>query len=218
MRIEWLHKKGSDRVIVFFNGWGMDQAAVSHLSKDCDVVMVYDYRDLKAGNLPNLDTYPKVYVVAWSMGVWAAANLIPEMQREPSIMIAMNGTEHPVHDFWGIPEKIYALTEKGMNEKGREKFLLRMLNGREELQRFTQNHPQRPIKEVCEELCLIGKQSIGYHNELNWNKVYISEKDIIFPVINQQNWWRDKCSHLQMLPGGHYPFYQFQSWDEILEK
>ena len=46
MRIEWLNKKGSDRVIVFFHGWGMDAAGVSHLQMEDDVLMCYDYRSL----------------------------------------------------------------------------------------------------------------------------------------------------------------------------
>ena len=46
MRIEWLNKKGSDRVIVFFHGWGMDAAGVSHLQIEDDVLMCYDYRSL----------------------------------------------------------------------------------------------------------------------------------------------------------------------------
>ena len=39
MRIEWLNKKGSDRVIVFFHGWGMDAAGVSHLQMEDAVLM-----------------------------------------------------------------------------------------------------------------------------------------------------------------------------------
>lgn len=46
MRIEWLNKKGSGRVIVFFHGWGMDAAGVSHLQMEDDVLMCYDYRSL----------------------------------------------------------------------------------------------------------------------------------------------------------------------------
>ena len=46
MRIEWLNQKGSGRVFVFFHGWGMDAAGVSHLQMEDDVLMCYDYRSL----------------------------------------------------------------------------------------------------------------------------------------------------------------------------
>ena len=56
MRIEWLNKKGSDRVIVFFHGWGMDAASVSHLQIEDDVLMCYDYRSLDFA-FPDLGYY-----------------------------------------------------------------------------------------------------------------------------------------------------------------
>lgn len=216
MRIEWLNKKGAERVVVFFNGWGMDRQAVSHLQMACDVVMVCDYRNLEEGDLPELNAYPQVYVVAWSMGVWAAANIVPRLHIQLTALIGLNGTECPVSDRWGIPIKGYQLTERGMNEKGREKFLLRMLDGPDEISRFGQNRFQRPIEEVCEELTEIRRQSTGLQNKLKWNKIYISGKDVIFPVTNQENWWSGRCADIRVLSGGHYPFYQFRSWEDII--
>ena len=125
MRIEWLNKKGSDRVIVFFHGWGMDAAGVSHLQMEDDVLMCYDYRSLDFA-FPDLGYYRCIYVVAWSMGVWAADRVISRLEMKPERCVALNGTTRPVDDEYGIPVKIYELTEKGMNERGREKFFLRM--------------------------------------------------------------------------------------------
>lgn len=217
MRTEWLYKQGGDRVIVFFNGWGMDGTVVSHLTSREDVVVIYDYRDLSGKDLPDLGIYSEIYVVAWSMGVWAAANLVPLLSVVPSKIIGLNGTEHPIHDRWGIPEKVYRLTEKGMNESGRRKFMQRMLDGERELWYFELNSSQRTLEDVCEELTRIREQCIGLQNELHWDKIYISEKDVIFPVVNQFNWWQNRNVALQTLPGGHFPFYRFQSWEEIVE-
>lgn len=217
MRIEWLNKSGSDRVILFFNGWGMDARAVSHLSAHCDVLMCYDYRSLKEAILPPLTEYREIHVIAWSMGVWAAANLLPAAGIQPDSLTGLNGTEHPVNDLWGIPVRIYQLTERGMNEEGRDKFLNRMLDGVEELNLFEQHKPLRKIEEVCEELRQIRIQSTGLQNTLKWDKIYISDKDVIFSVANQQKWWQDRVEVLRSLPGGHYPFYQFESWKQIIE-
>ena len=52
---------------------------------------------------------------------------------KPERCVALNGTTRPVDDEYGIPVKIYELTEKGMNERGREKFFLRMLDGADEM-------------------------------------------------------------------------------------
>lgn len=217
MRIVWLNKKNRDRVIIFFNGWGMDENAVIRLSGIYDLLMVYDYRHLENKNFPVLEEYQEIFVVAWSMGVWAASNVIPELPFSPSRLIALNGTEHPVDDHWGIPCRSYQLTEKGMDEKGRKKFIQRMLADSQEIQRLGENYSQRLLAEVCEELVCIRQQSTRMHNRLDWDKVYISEKDIIFPVKNQLNYWQGRCANIYNLSGGHYPFYQFQRWEEIIE-
>lgn len=215
MRIEWMHRKGEGRVVVFFNGWGMDVQATCHLKTDCDVVMFYDYRSLQDAQLPDLSAYDEVYVVAWSMGVWAATCVVPLLRVNPVVLVAINGTEHPVDDCFGIPVSVYALTENGLNERGREKFFLRMFNGKAELERFPVNKPCRELAEQCDELRLIRQQSAEASTSLKWDKIYISEKDIIFPVENQINWWKGKGA-ITMLSSGHYPFYCFETWEEIV--
>ncbi len=215
MRIEWLIKKGAGRVIVFFNGWGMDAAAVSHLETNADVVMFYDYRSLSYDNLPDLEDYREIYVVAWSMGVWAASCLVPHLKMQPRLVVALNGTERPVDDQYGIPVKIYRLTEKGMDARGREKFFSRMVVTDEDRQFLKGHLPSRELREQCEELVLIEKQSQGCEKRCHWDKVYVSEKDVIFPPGNQLNWWKEKAP-VVLLAGGHYPFTSFKSWEDIL--
>lgn len=215
MRTEWLNKKGNSRVIVFFNGWGMNGQVVKHLNTKADVLMFYDYRKLAAETGTDLSAYAEIYVVAWSMGVWAATQLLPSLNIQPVKLIALNGTERPVDDQYGIPVRVYELTEKGMTGKGREKFVLRILDNQEEKQGA--DFTERALPEVCEELVIIRKLSTGATNELKWDKVYLSEKDVIFPVANQERWWQGRVPEIQMLSGGHFPFYRFKSWEEIIE-
>lgn len=111
MRIEWLNKKGSGRVIVFFHGWGMDAAGVSHLQMEDDVLMCYDYRSLDF-DFPDLGHYRCIYVVAWSMGVWAADRVISRLEMKPERCVALNGTTRPVDDEYGIPVKFMSLQKK----------------------------------------------------------------------------------------------------------
>lgn len=215
MRIEWLVKKGAGRVVVFFNGWGMDASAVSHLGTESDVVMFYDYRTLTYRELPDLREYKEVYLVAWSMGVWAASCIVPQLKIRPSLSVALNGTERPVDDLYGIPVKIYRLTEKGMDARGREKFFSRMAVTDEEKLFLKEHLPDRKLEDQCEELVMIEKQCQGYEKTFPWNKVYVSEKDVIFPVENQLKWWKGKAPVI-FLPGGHYPFTAFKNWEHIL--
>ena len=215
MRIEWLAKKGAGQVIVFFNGWGMDASAVSHLGTDADVVMFYDYRVLSYDNLPDLRNYREIYIIAWSMGVWAASCVVPHLKIQPRLAVALNGTERPVDDRYGIPVKIYRLTAKGMNTRGREKFFSRMVVTEEEKQFLKGHLPERELEEQCEELVLIEKQCRWSGKSYSWTKIYVSEKDVIFPVENQLNWWEGKVPVI-FLAGGHYPFAAFKNWEDIL--
>lgn len=213
--MEWLNKAGDGRVILFFNGWGMDSRVVKHLKCRSDVVMFYDYRTLELETFPDLDAYREIDVVAWSMGVWAAAQFLSLRNIRPLRRVALNGTERPVDDRFGIPVRVYGLTEKGMNEKGREKFVARMLN-RPEVP--VTDVTGRPLGEVCEELRRIRESSADWQCLLGWDKAYISEQDVIFPVSGQRAWWSGRCPEIRMLPGGHFPFYHFESWEEIIGK
>ena len=57
MEINWLKRTGSREIVLFFNGWGMDQRAVSHVEGEMDVCEVHDYRDIERGIAPDLDAY-----------------------------------------------------------------------------------------------------------------------------------------------------------------
>ena len=215
MRRIWLAKNKSRRLILFFGGWGLDERAVSHLEGNTDVLMFYDYRNIEKEESPIVDDYKEIQVIAWSMGVWAASVLLTRWKLPIHRSIAINGTERPVDRCYGIPPQVYLLTEKGMDERGRDKFFSRMLSGKQERERFEHNKPIRDLAEQLEELQAIREQSEMVTREILWNKVFISENDVIFPVVNQENWWKDK-SEIEKIGGGHYPFYTFDNWDLIV--
>lgn len=217
MKTKWLNKDDSEQLILFFNGWGMDARVVEHLEKSGNILMIWDYRDLEvAGMNDDLKKYGNIAVVAWSMGVWAASRVIPLAGIRVDYSVALNGTERPVDDRYGIPVKIYELTEKGMDEKGRDKFFSRMLEGKEEKERFAAHLPSRDISEQREELGAIRRHGICLNKNMHWDKIIVSEKDLIFPVENQLNWWKERQIPVERLGGGHYPFYHFKSWTELI--
>ena len=71
----WLNKKENKKLIIFFNGWGMNETPVSHLNyDDFDVLMISDYRDLNFDfNQFDFSVYDEKYLICWSMGVYAAS-------------------------------------------------------------------------------------------------------------------------------------------------
>lgn len=217
METTWLKREGSREVILFFNGWGMDDRAVRHVGGDVDVVEVHDYRSLRQAEAPDLGGYEGVCVVAWSMGVWAAGALAGRWGLAPRVAVALNGTGCPVDDDYGIPVKSYLLTERGMDERGREKFFRRMLASSGEMAWFEERKPCRPLEEQVEELRLVREQAGALRGEImKWDVALVSEGDLIFPPGNQRNWWEGRCRTVA-LPGGHYPFRELNNWNMILD-
>ena len=202
MKRKWITKEGNRVLTLFFCGWGMDEHTVQHVRGMGDLLLFYDYRDISGEDAPEVEGYESVRVVAWSMGVWAASVLLSRW------------TERPVDEHYGIHPKIYLLTERGMTEQGRDKFFARMFSGKEEMERFKENRPCRAIDEQRDELRLIREQSAREMPEMHWERVYVSEGDVIFPVENQRNWWGNRVEIIT-LPGGHYPFYVLDNWEKI---
>ena len=75
MKYKWLNRKNNSNLIIFFNGWGMDECVVKHLQpEDYDILMFYDYNTLDTDiNFELTDHYSKKYLIAWSMGVMTAS-------------------------------------------------------------------------------------------------------------------------------------------------
>lgn len=214
MRRAWVKRKGNGGVILFFCGWGMDERAVQHLAGEDDLLVFHDYRDISREEMPPLETYGRVRVIAWSMGVWAASVLLNRWNIPVWESVAINGTERPVDEHYGIDPRVYLLTERGLTEAGRDKFFARMLPRKDELERFEANRPRRELDEQREELRLIREQSVVLKPEWNWNRAYVSMGDVIFPIENQRKWWNGRCVVIE-LKGGHYPFYELDNWEKI---
>ena len=213
MQHRWIIQQGGREVILFFGGWGLDSHAVSHMSGRRDVLMFYDYREMEMKRPVVIDDYDKVYLVGWSMGVWAASLMRSRWSLRTTCAVAINGTERPVDEEYGIAPRVYLLTERGMNEAGRDKFFARMFTEGEERLRFERNRPERPLQEQVEELTAIRVCAADFCPETPWDKAYISQEDKIFPGKNQENWWNRQKVNIVYSNSGHFPFYAMADWD-----
>ena len=108
MKSKFIHRKNNNKLILFFNGWGMDESVVSHIENDSfDVCVFFHYDNEFDLNIKEIDSYKEVYVVAWSMGVWGAAKALQNTNIKIHKSIAINGTLLPVNDENGIPVSIF---------------------------------------------------------------------------------------------------------------
>ena len=203
MNQKWLNKKDNKKLIVFFNGWGMDEKIVSHLLfEDYDVLMFNDYRILEIDNY-DFSKYIDKTLLAWSMGVFICSKFYDTFKNFDRF-IAINGTQKPVDDNYGIPEKIFAFTLKNIERQGIGKFNERMCAN--SINDFTPS--RRPLDEQLEEW----KTLASYFRErqklfLQWDAVLIGEADSIFPVKNMVRFWEEKSIFVTLCPEmNHYPF------------
>lgn len=223
MKTEWIKKEGHQSVLLFFNGWGMDQNIALYLNKNSsadfpyDILHCHDYRDT---TLPDevhhqLSTYEQRTVIAWSLGVWAASRA--ELCNI-SHAIAINGTLSPINTFKGISPTIYQSTLDGYGDDSRERFTRRICGGSRGFKEFTVMAPQRSTLDQQQELAAIQGQVLAPHlMNMSWRYQHaiIGGKDLIFTDAAQQRAWGDMN---QTIIGDmpHVPFYEFTSWQEIL--
>ena len=176
-----------------------------------DVLMLYDYRSLDDTPLAEVHGRPQLYLLAWSMGVWAAAWLKQHSELFSTLhfhsAIAVGGTLRPVDDQHGIPVQGFADMLRELSVEKAEAFYRSMFDREEEAECFLRHRPQRTCAELGEELgCLHELCRCSMDMPDIFSRRIVTNRDRIFPARNQlRAWGRQRC-HAAALP--HFPFYQ----------
>ena len=217
MEYNWLNKNNNRELIVFFGGWSFDSHPFECMdSGDRDIIMFYDYSDLNIPEniLNEISNYSEKILITWSMGVFTAYYLkdkLPEFDKK----IAVNGTPYPIDNEYGIPLRTFDLTLKYAGTGLKGKFYENVFSDNKLLQKYLENPVQRSIENRVFELesldKLIKNKKINYDGKF-YNSAIIGNSDKIIPTKNQINMWGNKA---KIIDCGHFPFYNFKSWDEI---
>ena len=218
MLFHWLNKQNNDKLIIFFAGWSFDEKPFKFLAcDDYDVLIMYDYATLDC-EMEDLSQYKEIDLIAWSMGVFAAY-LLKEKLPKFAKKIAINGTPLPVDDEYGIPTKPFLLTLRHAKTGLEGKFYQNIFDKPEEFEKYSHTPVTRTIENRENELKSLYNQikntTINY--EHFYDKALISKFDKIIPTKNQINFWQNNAE-IEMLESGHFPYYNFKSWNEILCK
>jgi biotin synthesis protein BioG len=243
MQFTWLIKNNSKKLILFFNGWSLDENIVNHLAtENFDVLMFYDYANLEISQeiIEEINSYEEINVISWSFGVWACGAVINNFNNLKNV-IAINGTLLPIDNNLGIPEKIFDLTLSHLSEENYIRFFKNMFenkekgnldlsklpkrtiqNQKQELQQIQKLSalPPRPLWEreefQCEERVLEIRVRGNAENIKFFNKIFISTNDKIIPPKNQLDFWEKSNAKIIKKESGHYIFDLFKTWDEII--
>ncbi len=219
MKIRWLHRHDRSSLLIFCNGWGMDGAPFIPLQAHAlDVLMCYDYTkmDLEQDLFTMISRYRQIFLVAWSMGVWAGQRLFRHHSDRFDRKIAVNGTLCPIHARYGIAPEVFSATLAGFNTAARLRFYHRMCRDRRAFEYFLAHQPERDIEDQRQELAgLIGKTDCCPVEASIYTDVVIADKDLIMPTASQRLFWRQGGIH--PVDGHHFLFYRWNSWDAVLE-
>ncbi len=216
MQYHWLNKQNSDNLIVFFAGWSFDETPFKFLDcENSDVLFVYDYNEIS--QLPKFGAYKSKTLITWSMGVFAAYLLRKDF-KDFNKKIAINGTPCPVDDEFGIPQKPFLLTLRHAKTGLEGKFYQNIFKESAEFEKYTQTPVARDIENRVEELNSLYKliKSTDFEYEKFYDFALISNFDKIIPPKNQQNFWQTNAPY-KTLESGHFPFYNYKSWHEIIK-
>ena len=216
MQYHWLNKQNNKSLIIFFAGWSFDFKPFEFLKcGNYDVLIFFDYSKPDLIQIPQYENY---FLISWSMGVFAAY-LLKDKLPAFSKKIAINGTPFPVDDDKGIPLKPFLLTLKHAKQGLEGKFYQNIFDNSKDFERYMKNTVKRSIENRVEELNNLYK--VIKNTEINYEKFYdlaiISENDKIIPTKNQINFWSNNAAKYNILASGHFPFYNFTSWEDILK-
>ena len=207
MKFQWLIKNDNNNLIVFFNGWGMDEKVVSHLVSDnYDVLMLCDYRAFELEKF-DFSRYSKKVLIAWSLGVYVCNNY--QEFKSFDKFIAINGTLKPIDDEFGISPMVYNLTVDNFNELSCSKFMKKITTNID-----LKDYCSRSIEELKNELVSI--RDLKVENYFEFDKAIISSKDRIIPTKNQLNYWQNTNAEIIQVEGVHYIFDMYEKWDELV--
>ena len=216
MQTAWLHHNNHRECILFLAGWGMDPTPFQSLpAGDCDLYMVYDYRQLRPISLDCFAGYERLHLIAWSMGVWVAAHLLADQAASFASCTAIGGTLTPVDKQRGIPPEIYADMADNFNQETLESFYRNMFDSEEQLALFLANRPQRGLDELHTEMVAFRNwfHQYGEASDLFTQKI-VTSRDRIFSGRNQLRAWGKDCSTVRNWP--HFPFSLLADWRDLL--
>jgi len=218
MKQRWLNQNNNKKLIVYFSGWSMDGSEVAHLDPtDFDVLCFYDYRKIESADLPK--NYDQYLLISWSFGVFSALHSL-KMGEMPEFTqkLAINGTTIPVDSESGIPPEVFQKTLESYRAETRLKFLRRTCGSKQNLEKLLSQGALRDVAEQMDELAALGDYFKSNVLESNfYTKAIVSDKDFIIPTLNQYHFWETQGVKPIRVPGAHLPFFQWNSWQELID-
>ncbi len=215
----WLHRHRQPHCLLLFAGWGMDARPFFPLQAGgVDVCMLSAYRPAASLQLPELQRYTSLVLVAWSFGVWVAARMCPwPLRAACSEVIALGGTLQPVDARCGLAPELFEQMLAEFDADKLRDFYRAMFDDPDHAELFLANQPRRDLEDVRHELAFLHEASQRSRRTPDiFGQHVVTGRDRIFSGRNQMRAW-GRQPETRTMPWPHFPFYRFASWGEFLE-
>lgn len=201
----------SDKLLIFFTGWGCDEYEFEHLKADCDVLLLYEYNDL---NLYfDFSKYKNFDLIAFSAGVFVAS--VMDFDFKINKAVAIDGNPYLFDNKSGLSKEmqniLYNITEENADKFARNY----LVKTDYEWKNF---HPSRRTLESCraefdclKELYTANKQNI----KDIYNKAIMGEEDRIFNIYAQKEFYGKRLTLIEN--ARHNPFFRINRYEQIFE-
>lgn len=194
------------KLILFFNGWGMDESIVSHL----EIPINYS---LKVINYPynfdaaSLSQYEDIIFIGWSFGSYYLTKYLIENNIKSKKIISLNGTPETIGKN-GISQGVFDLTLDTLSPDTLQKFYENM--GIDN----TFSQAKKNFKDIKNELQYFKDNYIPLKNI--FTHAFIGKKDKIIPASRQKKYFEANGTIITEIPCGHYPFSVIKNWDILI--
>ncbi|MGR3679342.1 MAG: pimeloyl-ACP methyl esterase BioG family protein [Paracoccaceae bacterium] len=207
MEAEWISRTGTRQLIVVFGGWAIGAEPFRALPCESDLLFLSDYCELD-WTARELTDYDDADLLAWSFGVAAYAYWQSTQPEVFARKAAINGTLAPVDRRTGIPPAIFQRTLETLSVESFPGFVSRVFNEEQKVLPID-------VEARCAELKAI--QERGVAPDVEFDRIWVSDKDRIFPPANMNRAWEHQSGNLKTLTGAaHAPFAHFSSLEEML--
>ncbi|WP_273212918.1 pimeloyl-ACP methyl esterase BioG family protein [Helicobacter rodentium] len=203
-------------ILLIFGGFASHPSHfIPFIPQNYDLILLYRYQNLDFSKLKSclnhLSKDCKITLVGFSMGVFIARVFMESLQDTDCFVrkIAINGTEFGIHSKFGIPPKLFKLTQKTFDlEVFKRNLFGEFLSCtsdfifldspilREELSFFIT---------ACERF-----QTIS--SEIVWSESIVSNRDLVFNAEFQKNFWihfKNNKTRILELDAPHFVFFNW---------
>lgn len=220
MDVKLLHH-GSDggTAVLYFMGWSEPHSLARRmeLPEEWTLFSVGDYRG-ELPQWPDMLPFSRLYLVAWSMGVWAA-EYFHKFYPAPSLAVAINGTPSLISDRYGIKGVDYQRMAAGLDAESYRHFVRQMCLSEVTATHFLSLPDHRGIAAAREELRWVADLGGSIAEcAVPWTQAIVCDHDLVIPSGGQRRFWLDRSIPVEELSSAPHLILgtHLKSWRDLL--